>query len=385
MQPTERKCTTSEEILAVGLEIAVGSWKLALQDGRHERASVSTVKAAVAGKRLEELCEVVEATKRKWKLVGLVRVVVVYEAGQEGFWISRALREKGYEVLVVDAASLLVSRQKRRAKTDRLDAIGLVMSLRGWLTGERDRMRVLHEPSVEAEAQRQLVRERGQLQKECGQHRDRVSKLLRTLGCWDSEGELLDRLRAGELRCHDGAALPQQLQGRLQQECERWELARAQLARLEASMVQQLPEAQRERVKQLMGLKAVGWVGAVRLVLELYWRNFANRRQVGASVGLVPQPYDSGETRIDQGISKQGNRRVRALLIEMSWMWLRYQPGSALARWFVQRTQGAGKNKRMRRIAIVALARRLAIALWRYLEQGVLPEGALLKAPAKAA
>ena len=121
-------------------------------------------------------------------------------------------------------------------------------------------------------------------------------------------------------------------------------------------------------------------MGAMRLVLELLWREFTNRRQVGSCLGLVPQPYDSGESRIDQGISKQGNRRVRALMIEMGWMWLRYQPHSALAQWFTQRTQGSGPNKRARRIAIVALARRLAIALWRYLEHGVVPAGAVMKA-----
>jgi transposase len=141
-----------------------------------------------------------------------------------------------------------------------------------------------------------------------------------------------------------------------------------------------LPEAVRGRIEQLMRLKGAGRVGALRLVLELYWRNFDNRRQVGSCVGLAPQPYDSGESRVDQGISKQGNRRVRALLIEMAWFWLRYQPDSALAKWFVQRTQGGGTNKRGKRIAIVAVARRLAIALWRYLKDGEIPAGAALKA-----
>jgi transposase len=128
-----------------------------------------------------------------------------------------------------------------------------------------------------------------------------------------------------------------------------------------------------------MKLKAVGPVGATRLMLELFWRDFHNRRQVGACVGLAPQPYDSGQSRVDQGISKQGNRRVRALLIEMAWFWLRYQPRSALSQWFACRTQGSGPNKRARRIAIVAVARRLAIALWRYLKNGEIPAGANMK------
>jgi transposase len=160
-------------------------------------------------------------------------------------------------------------------------------------------------------------------------------------------------------------------------EAERLELARAQLALLEKTLFHQLPEPVQRCIAALARLRAVGWVGAMRLVLELFWRDFTNRRQVGACVGLVPQPYDSGDSHTDQGISKQGNRRVRALLIEMAWMWLRFQPRSQLARWFARRTAGSGK--RGRRIAIVAVARRLAIALWRYLRDGVIPPGAQLK------
>jgi len=178
------------------------------------------------------------------------------------------------------------------------------------------------------------------------------------------------------------SALPASLQERLVRECARLTLVEEQLAQLEKTLPEQLPEAVRQRMVQLMQLKAVGPVGAQRLLLELFWRQFNNRREVGACVGLVPQPYDSGESRVDQGISKAGNRRVRALLIEMAWMWLRWQPHSELAHWFAQRTRGSGSNKRSKRIAIVAVARRLAILLWRYLKHGVLPEGVQLK-PAK--
>ena len=380
MQPTQEKCTAGEQILAVSLELSQGSWKIALHDGARERPGLHTVKGEGAQKRLGQVQEVIEQTKKKWGLPEAIRVAVVYEAGQDGFWISRALAQLGYQVLVVDGASILVQRHARRAKTDRLDAIALVMSLRSWLAGERGRMRVLHEPQPEAEAQRHLARERGQLQKELQQHRDRLRKLLRTVGCWDSEGDLSERIKRGELRCYDGTSLPRELQERLGHECERCALAQSQLQSLEDSLVAQLPAEQQQRIAQLMKLKAVGRVGAMRLVLELFWRDFENRRQVGSCLGLVPQPYNSGDSRIDQGISKQGNRRVRALVIEMGWMWLRYQPQSALAQWFAQRTQGSGPNKRARRIAIVALARRLAIALWRYLAHGVVPAGAVMKA-----
>lgn len=382
MQPTQEKdCTEGATILAVSLELAKGSWKLALHDGRRETAALHSVSHEQAAGRLAEAVAVIEETRRKWGLGQAVRVVVIYEAGQDGFWIERALSARGFEVMVVDPASIPVERRARRAKTDRLDAIRLVMSLLAWLRGERDRLHAVRVPTVDAEAQRHRVRERGELQKEIGQHRDRVRKLLRTVGCWDDVGnDFAQRLARGAVVCHDGGALPRELRERLARECERLALAQRQLEALEAALRDELPEPVRERIAQLMQLKGVGQVGATRLMLELFWREFANRRQVGACVGLVPQPYDSGESRIDQGISKQGNRRVRALLIEMAWFWLRYQPGSALTQWFARRTQGSGSNKRGKRIAIVAVARKLAIALWRYLKDGVIPEGAAMKA-----
>jgi len=382
MLPTQEKdFTLGEEILAVSLELSKGSWKVALHDGKRDKPAIHTLSSEAPGARLAEAVRLIEATKKRWKLGGASRVVVSYEAGQDGFWISRALTTLGYEALIVDPASIPVERRARRAKTDRLDVIKLVTSLRAWLRGERDRMHVIRVPACATEAQRHLVRDRGELQKETQQHRDRMRKLLRTLGCWESvEGDFAQRLAQGEVRCYDGSALPQELQERLIRECERLALAERQLAELEAALVGQLPPAVRERITQLTKLKGVGEVGAMRLMLELFWREFDNRRQVGACVGLVPQPYDSGESRVDQGISKQGNRRVRALLIEMAWLWLRYQPQSALARWFAQRTQGTGSNKRSRRISIVAVARRLVIALWRYLKDGVIPEGAQTKA-----
>lgn len=382
MQTTLRNdVTRTEVVLAVSLELSKGSWKIALHDGAREKAAVHTVASEGAAKRLSDAVKVIVDAKGKWGLSEGVRVVVIYEAGQDGFWIYRALSGLGYEVVIVDPASIPVERRARRAKTDRLDAIKLVMSLRAWLRGEQDGMHVIRVPLAEVEAQRQLVRDRGELQKEIQQHRDRIRKLLRTQGCWDGvEGDFAERLERGDVKCHDGRPLPAELRERLARECERMALAEKQLAALEASLLAQLPAPIGERIRRLMKLKGVGQVGAMRLVLELFWRDFHNRRQVGACVGLAPQPYDSGESRVDQGISKQGNRRVRALLIEMSWMWLRYQPGSALAHWFAQRTTGSGPNKRGKRIAIVAVARRLAIALWRYLEDGVIPDGAVEKA-----
>src|SRR3990172_5848001 len=422
MQPTQVQYITRDgEVLAVSLELASKSWKVGLDDGKRKSPAVHGVDHAQPEGRLGEAIAVIERPKAKWGLAPGVRVVVMYEAGQDGFWIQRALSERGYEALVVDAASIPVERRTRRAKTDRLDAIRLVVTLRAWLRGERDRMKVVRVPAVEAEGQRHLVRDRGTLQKEVGQHRDRLRKLLRTVGCWESiEGDLTGRLERGEVQGYGGSGLPAALQERLVRECVRLKLGEEQLAQLEKTLPAQLPEAVQKRIVQLMQLKAVRPVGAQRLalelfwlqfanrreggacvevvpppydsgerrggqgvaqglVVELFWRQFANRREVGACVGLVPQPYDSGESRVDQGISKAGNRRVRALLIEMAWMWLRWQPQSELAQWFAKRTSGTGANKRNKRIAIVAVARRLAILLWRYLKHGVLPKDVAFK------
>lgn len=386
MEPTRtNQFTPDSEFLGVSLELASGKWKLALQDGKRPNATIRTVDDETPAGRLDAVLAEVDKIKAKWGVPPAMRTVFLYEAGQDGFWIARHLIALGHEALVCDPASLLVKRHARRAKTDRLDAIALVTALRAWMAGEQDRMRVVRIPAVEDEARRHLVRDRGELQKETLQHRDRIRKLLRTVGCWEGVGaDIGERLAGGHVRCHDGRPLPPELQQRLLREAQRLAFAEGQLTALEADMVKQLPAATQERVALLQQLRGVGPVGAVRLVLELFWRDFQNRKQVGASVGLVPQPYNSGNSEIDQGISKQGNRRVRSLLIEMGWFWLRYQPDSAISRWFAEFT-GGGRSKRNKRVAIVAVARRLVIALWRYLEQRVVPDGARLKVEAPRA
>jgi transposase len=384
----EKDSTLVGSVLTVALELASKSWKLALQDEQRERPAIHTASEEGAAARLTQTIALIEAAKRKWQLIEPVRVVVMYEAGQDGFWICRALQKVGYEALVVDPASIPVQRQARRAKTDRLDALRLLSCLRGWLRGERDRMHPVRVPSVDTEALRHVARERGQLQKEIGQHRDRIRKLLRTVGCWVSvDATFAERLEQGAVHCHDGGPLERWLYDRLRHECERLALVERQFKELERSLPHQVPEGVGKDIQRLQRLCGIGEVGAFRMMLELFWRNFSNRRQVGACVGVVPQPYDSGESRIDQGISKQSNGKVRSLFIEMAWMWVRYQPKSAITLWYLQRTagNGPGTGKRSKRIAIVAVARRLVIALWRYLKDGVVPEGSILKAMPRCA
>lgn len=377
MQSTQR--IDRNPVVEGSLELADKSWKVAVTGGKRAHPAVFKLDTADLWGRFEALLDRLGEFKRRWGLPAACQIVLIYEAGQDCFWIARALEAKGVQVLVIDAASVQVPRHARRAKTDRLDALQLLDELRAWLRGERRTLRVLSIPSEDAEARRMLTRERGLLQKEIGQHRDRMKKLLRTQGCpAQIDPSFADRLLAGEMRRADGRPIPEELWGRLLRECERLDLVRRQFAQVEHTLLHQLPEPVQRCIALLSGLRGVGWVGAMRLVLELYWRDFANRRQVGACVGLVPQPYDSGESHVDQGVSKQGNRRVRALLIEMAWTWLKYQPTSALAQWFAKRT--SGQNKRGKRIAIVAVARRLAIELWRYMREGITPAGAQLKA-----
>jgi len=376
MQPTQP--LNGKPTLDGGLEVADKAWKVALTDGRRPNPTVFSVDARDLWDRLQQLLQRLQELSCRWGLPANCQITLVYEAGQDGFWIARALQAQAVRVVVIDAASVQVPRHKKRAKTDRLDALKLLQVLRAWLRGEDRELRVLHIPSEEQEAARLISRERGLLQKEILQHRDRMTKLLRTQGCrQEIDARFVQRLMAGEVRRADARPIPEELWQWLLRECERLELAKRQFAQVEQTLMHQLPEPLQRMIAQLARLKGVGWVGATRLVLELFWRDFANRRQVGACVGLVPQPYDSGDSHTDQGISKQGNRRVRALLIEMAWKWLTHQPDSALAQWFARRTAGA--NKRGRRVAIVAVARRLAIDLWRWLREGIQPAGAELK------
>ncbi|MEI6001797.1 IS110 family transposase [Paraburkholderia bengalensis] len=369
-----------EIILAASLELAGAKWKIALHDGRRDRPAIHTITEPHSAARLQAVLDLLTAYRDKWSLPSDTRIVVSYEAGQDGFWIRLDIRSR--EPAMCAAQRECSRDRKRRAKTDRLDVIKLVVSLRAWLRGERERMHVIQVPSLQDEASRHLMRDRAQLHKEVLQHCDRMRKLLITFGCRDQPDirQFAGRLARDDVRCYDGSPLPPELRERLLRECERLALAQEQLAALDKARQSRLPEPVRQRIHHLTRLQGVGRLGGSRLVLELFWRQFTNRRQVGACVGLVPQPYDSGEIQTDQGISKQGNARVRALLVEMAWSWIRHQPASALTQWFNQRTQGTGPNRRHRRIAIVAVARRLAIALWRYLKDGVLPDGAQLKA-----
>jgi transposase len=312
-----------------------------------------------------------------------VRVLSCYEAGRDGHWLHRWLAQQGVVNHEIDPSSLEVSRRARRAKTDRIDLAKLMRSFLAHLRGEPRVCSVVHVPSAAAEDRKRRPRERERLVQERSAHSNRIQGLLFGQGIRDerpcSRGFLarLERLRTG-----DGRELPERLKGEIRREHERLCLVDRQLRALDAESAAALRpaaggEAADDQIRRLVALRGIGLISAQALVGEVFYRTFANRRQVGGYLGLTGTPYDSGESRCEQGISKAGNPRARRLAIELGWLWLRHQPDSALSRWFHQRV-GEAKGRR-RRIALVALARQLMVALWRYLTTGLVPEGAVLR------
>jgi len=361
--------------LAVAVEISAAKWVVASCCGGGRKIRRKVLCQESPSERFEALLEELVAARRQFGLPEDARTVVAYEAGQEGFWLVRALLARGIEAQVINPASLQVDRRARRAKTDRLDSQALVSSLWRYLEGEEQALRMVRIPSEQAEDEREWQRERDRLQGERRGCADRIRKKLRTQGLWQPPRDWRKRLREGRLQGYHGPLGPT-LQAMLVLELERLEAAEAKLKTLLERCAELTPLAA-QRIEALARLRGIGRVGARGLALLLYWRKFNNRRQVGGCVGLVSAPYDSGLMRQDQGITKEGDPRLRASLIELAWLWLRHQPDSAIARWFAQRTQGQGA--RGKRVMIVGVARRLAIALWRYLEHGLIPEGARLK------
>lgn len=374
----QSKDNTVEQKLYMAMELSDKCWKLVFSDGGEKRRH----ETMEAGHRIE-LVEAIRKAKEKFGLSPEVGVVSCYEAGRDGFWLHRYLVSLGIENQVVDSSSIETNRRKRRAKTDRIDGVKLLTMLMRYWSGERGLWSVVRVPSVEHEEGRRLHRELATLNKERTRHRNRIRGLLVAQGLrLEPKGDFLQRLEA--LILWDGAPLPLELKGELEREYQRLRLVEAQRRALEKtrkSRLRQADTASVQRVVQLMGLRSIGPNCAWLLVMEFFaWRGFRNRRQLGACAGLTGTPYDSGSSKRDQGISKAGNRRVRTMMVEIAWLWLRYQPNSKLSHWFRERFAGGGA--RMRRVGIVALARRLLVALWRYLEDGVLPEGAELKAAA---
>ena len=313
-----------------------------------------------------------------------VEVLVIQEAGLDGFWLHRLLERNGISSHVVDPASIAVDRRHRRAKTDTIDGEMLLRTLMAWARGERRVCSMVRPPSPEEEDRRRLTRERATLLKERIQHTNRIKGLLYGQGIIDYDPLRKDRLaRLDALETGDGRPLPERLKAEIRRELERVELVASQIAAVERerdALIEATSEAAGPGTPAaaLARLKGIGGELGALLWLEALFRRFDNRRQIAAYAGLAPSPWQSGGTEREQGISKSGNRRLRHAMVELAWFWLRHQPDSALSAWFRERV-GPGRG-RVRRIAIVALARKLLVALWRYTTQGVVPQGAAFKA-----
>jgi transposase len=368
--------TTSAGTLFVSFELSDKNWKLGFTTGHGQKPRERTVTARDQKRVLDEIAQ----AKRRFGLPETAPVVSCYEAGREGFWLHRFLEAHGMTNHVVDSSAIEVSRRQRRAKSDGLDVRKLLSMLIRYHEGERQVWQVVNVPSVEAEDQRHLHRDLETLKRERASTTARIKGLLSSQGIQvTSLTKLPEQLEA--LRLWDGSPMPPGLRQRMLRVYAQYTFLSEQIAAVEAERRTQLQastDARIEKVRQLMQLKGIGINGAWLLVMEFFgWRAFKNRREVGGLAGFTPTPYQSGESAREQGISKSGNRHVRWMTTELAWSWLRYQPESALSVWFRERFGSGGK--RLRRIGIVAVARKLLIALWRFLETGVLPEGAVLK------
>lgn len=365
--------------LLLAFELGERTWKLGFTIGLGQRPRIRQVPAGAVDQVREEIAR----AKRRFKLPDETPVISCYEAGRDGFWLQRFLIAHGVTNHVVDSSSIEVNRRARRAKTDKLDLAGLLNLLARYLAGDGRAWRVVRVPSVAEEDARQLHRSWESVQQDRSRLICRLQGLLVTQGIRVRiDDDFLERVATARL--WDGTPVPAGLQQRVGRVWAQLELANQQLAELEAARTALRPDretATGRYVAALPTLRGIGPIGAWVLATEIFgWREIQNRRQLGALVGLVPAPFQSGETDHDQGITRAGNKHVRRLMVQLAWSWVRYQRESALTAWY-QRRFGGG-SKRLRRIGIVALARKLLIALWRYVERGEIPEGAIVKSQA---
>jgi transposase len=370
------------DVCCVALELSKTSWVCAFAAPGDSRAVVHRIRAL----EVDRLIGILNSSKAKaeHQLGRPLHIVLCYEIGYDGFWLARLLIARGVRTIVFDPASFLMPRRGRRAKTDRLDAEGMTRTLRTWLSGDRQVARDVLIPSIEQEDAKRIERERKYLVEERISIVGRIKGLLALHGIWLTGKrigrglrERLDKMTTG-----DGRLLAPFLRRDIERMLRHYDFVSQQIEEVVADRKEALADKSgrfphAEKVQLLATLGAVGETTATVLVAEVYYRSFETRRHVAAFVGLAPSPYKSGDTDRDRGISKAGTKLARQTLVELAWFWLRYQPNSKLSLWWHERFGGMGM--RGRKVGIVALARKLAFALWRFVEQGVVPDGATLK------
>jgi transposase len=371
----------------VSLELSRSTWLItSLSPGSGEKMSKHSVPA---GNITALLARFSELEQKAFARTGKsFPIIVIQEAGLDGFWIHRVLQSEGIESYVVDPASVATSRRRRRAKTDRIDGEALVRALLAYKRGEPRVCAMVRAPTPEDEDSRRLCRERKTLTVERIQHVNRIKGLLFSQGASDYEPLRRNRRQQlDELKTGDGRPLPPNLKAQISRELDRLELLIEQIKAVETERDALVAPATKPEgmnadltptpQAMLMGLKGIGTEIAAVIWSEGLYRSFANRKQVAAYAGLAPTPWQSGSVAHEQGVSKAGNPRLRTTMIQLSWLWLQHQPQSALAQWFKERVERNGG--RLRKTTIVALARKLLVALWKYVTAGVVIEGAIVK------
>ena len=322
--------------------------------------------------------------KAAGKCLSGTRVFSCFEAGYDGFWIHRLLCANEVENHVLDGASLPVDRRAKHIKTDRIDARRLVNALFRYVQGDSESCRVVRPPTPEEEDAKRLHRERKRLVQERTAHLSRIKALLmaqgiRALRITDATWPK----RLNNMRTGDGRPLPERLKVEIIREWHRLKIVAAQITEIEKERSEQIKVTQEggsevaSKIGLLTKLRGIGPEFATVLMREVFYRRFENQRQVASYMGLTPAPYSSGDSHTDQGLDKSGNARARCAAVQMAWMWLRHQPQSELSQWYMRRV--GEMQGRIRRIMIIGLARKLVIALWRFVHSGVVPTGAVIQ------
>ena len=375
----------SENSVHIAIELSVSSWLMAARLPGINKPRLHRLEGGDAAALLGAVADF--RAQASARLGVVVEVVCCFEAGRDGFWLHRLLQAHGITTHVLEPTSILVNRRARRAKTDRLDAEGMLRVLAAWLGGDRQVCSMVRVPTPDEEDAKRPHRERQHLVQDKLRIENRIEALLFTQGIRERPS-----LRSWErdmeaLRTGDGRPLPPLLRRELDRLRRRLVLVLGLIRELEADRDQTLEQtaaadAMAGKITALQRLRGIGGNFAAVLGREVFYRSFGNRRQLASYVGITPMPYQSGGMDRDRSISRAGNPRARTTMIQLAWLWLRYQPGSALAAWFRDRV--GQLQGRTRRIAIVAMARKLLIALWRYVETGVVPDGVTIRDEAAA-
>lgn len=370
----------SENTIRIAIELSVSSWLVAARLPGAEKSRLHRIEGGDTTALLALIVELRSRASAQLDRAVAVRAIDVaccFEAGRDGFWLHRLLAAHGIAAYVLEPTSILVNRRARRAKTDRLDAEGMLRVLAAWLGGDRQVCSMVRVPTPEEEDAKRPHREREHLVQERLRIENRIEALLFTQGVRGRPSLRSWERDMAMLRTGDGRALPSLMQAELNRLRRRLVLVTELIHEMEAERAEALAATTDDAVTQkILALQRIRGIGAnfsAVLVHEVLYRSFANRRQLASYVGIAPMPYQSGGMDRDRSISRAGNPRARTTLIQLAWLWLRYQPGSALATWFRERV--GTLQGRTRRIAIVAMARKLLIALWRYVESGVMPDG----------